>query len=180
MPAQRKGFTLIELMVVIAIIGILSAVGFVSFTNARISARDAKRKQDLRAVKVALELYYQKNRRYPTTTTLWQISTAAQPWIVDKGPAGDGVGAVALDTNYISGLPIDPTNSTTLLYQYYSSSAGYGSCQSGQYYFLTATLENSNDAEAFSKKQYGGCGQTPFNWGSGSPGPNAFILTADQ
>lgn len=57
MTAQ-KGFTLIELLVVISIIAILSVVGLVVFQNAQKSAKDAKIKADLNAIKKAYETNY--------------------------------------------------------------------------------------------------------------------------
>jgi prepilin-type N-terminal cleavage/methylation domain-containing protein len=59
-----KGFTLIELIVVIAIIGILATVGVASYSNVMQSARDSKRKSDLKELSVALQRYYVKNGTY--------------------------------------------------------------------------------------------------------------------
>lgn len=56
MPKSR-GFTLVELLVVIAIIGILASLGFFGFQTAQKKARDAQRKNDLKEVKQALEAY---------------------------------------------------------------------------------------------------------------------------
>ena len=55
---NKKGFTLIELLVVIAIIGLLATIVLVSLNNARVKARDAKRKVDLQAIAKAMEMYY--------------------------------------------------------------------------------------------------------------------------
>ncbi len=54
----RAGFTLLELLVVIGIIGLLVSVGISSFSTAQKKARDAKRKSDLKAIQSALEQYY--------------------------------------------------------------------------------------------------------------------------
>lgn len=50
-----KGFTLIELMVVVTIIAFLSVIGVVSFTNAQAQARDGRRRADIDAIATAME-----------------------------------------------------------------------------------------------------------------------------
>ncbi len=64
---SSEGFTLIELMVSIAIISILSAIIFASFTTARKQSRVAERVTDMKQVQAALEFYYAANRSYPST-----------------------------------------------------------------------------------------------------------------
>ena len=54
---RKAGFTLIELMVVVAIIGILMAAGILAFSNAQQNARDAKRRADIDAISKALEQF---------------------------------------------------------------------------------------------------------------------------
>lgn len=63
--SQQLGFTLIELMVVVAIIGILMAAGILAFSNAQRNARDAARIADMDAISKALEQYYADNNAYP-------------------------------------------------------------------------------------------------------------------
>lgn len=65
MKFSTRGFTLIELMIVLAIVSLLSGVGYVNFSEARAQARDIERKADLRALQTAIELYRQQHGRYP-------------------------------------------------------------------------------------------------------------------
>ena len=62
-----KSFTLLEMLIVIGIIGVLVAMTTVSYSTSQRKARDAKRKQDLKAIQNALEQYYAVcGYQYPT------------------------------------------------------------------------------------------------------------------
>lgn len=66
----NKGFTLLELLVVIGIIGVIMALATVAYTATQKSSRDARRKQDLVAIQNALEQYYATNGYvYPSGVT---------------------------------------------------------------------------------------------------------------
>jgi prepilin-type N-terminal cleavage/methylation domain-containing protein len=65
MCSARKGFTLLEILVVIAIIGILASIIIFAIDKAKQSSRDAQRLSDMREVSGALELYYSDNGQYP-------------------------------------------------------------------------------------------------------------------
>lgn len=61
-----KGFTMIELLIVIAIIGILATVGLgAAFGQSRKAAKDARSKGHLAALQIALESYRSDNKSYP-------------------------------------------------------------------------------------------------------------------
>jgi prepilin-type N-terminal cleavage/methylation domain-containing protein len=60
-----RGFTLIELLVVIAIIGILASIVLASLSGARSGGKDVRRISDVKQIKYAVELYYQRLGQYP-------------------------------------------------------------------------------------------------------------------
>jgi len=62
-----QGFTFIEMLVVVTIIGILSMIGVVNFKVANQKARDGRRQGDLQQIRAALELYRTDQNAYPTT-----------------------------------------------------------------------------------------------------------------
>jgi len=64
----NTGFTLVELLVVISIISLLSSVVLASLNSARAKARDARKQQDFRQISLALQLYYDKYNRMPSTS----------------------------------------------------------------------------------------------------------------
>lgn len=64
---KQRGFTLLELLVVIGIIGLLASIITVNLTGARKRARDTKRISDARQMQTAMEEYYGKNAKYPAT-----------------------------------------------------------------------------------------------------------------
>ncbi|WP_419077089.1 prepilin-type N-terminal cleavage/methylation domain-containing protein [Phascolarctobacterium faecium] len=63
---NQKGFTLVELVVVIAIIGILAGIAVPRFLDATASARGAKIVADMRTIQSAEMIYYAKYAKYPT------------------------------------------------------------------------------------------------------------------
>jgi general secretion pathway protein G len=69
-PSQR-GFTFIELIIAIVIVGILSVMGIASYTSSLRTGRDARRKADLDGIRNALELFKSNdlNGSYPDTSS---------------------------------------------------------------------------------------------------------------
>jgi len=65
MEKKHSGFTLIEVMIVVAIIGLLSVLGFMSWRNQIAKSQDALRKKDLQRISIAFEDYFNDNAYYP-------------------------------------------------------------------------------------------------------------------
>lgn len=72
---KRSGFTLIEMLVVVTIIGLLSSTILVGLDNARRRARDARRIVDLRQIQNGLESFYSSKRTYPDSGDLYDSIT---------------------------------------------------------------------------------------------------------
>lgn len=116
METNTRGFTLVELLVVISIISLLSSVVLTSVNSARAKARDARRRADVNQVKLALELYYDANNKYPSqgganVGDYW--STVLTPYLVPT---------------YLPQMPQDPRGEGYHIYQYVHSpdANGYG------------------------------------------------------
>ena len=111
---RKKGFTLIELMVVISIIGILATIIIVTFVNAAAKSRDSKRKTDLNAISSALEMYFYDNKFYPiggngVATNLYLANNSSL--VCNENGGVDQVPEqlrCLVSGGYISSIPLDP------------------------------------------------------------------------
>ena len=107
--SRIQGFTLIEIMVVVVIMGILAALVVPKLMGRTDDARIIAARQDIATVMQALKLYRLDNLRYPTTEQGLQ-ALIAKP---TTGPAANGWKA----GGYIDKLPKDPWGNP---YQYLS------------------------------------------------------------
>jgi prepilin-type N-terminal cleavage/methylation domain-containing protein len=75
----KSGFTVIEMLVVVAIIAVITAVVLVSLNQARSQSRDKKRVSDIKSLQLSLEFYYTKNKAYPFTLNDLGIALPKDP-----------------------------------------------------------------------------------------------------
>lgn len=66
----QAGFTILELIIVVLIVGVLSGIAFVSYSGVQEKGRDAERQSDMIAVKSQLETYFNDNGTYPIASTM--------------------------------------------------------------------------------------------------------------
>lgn len=131
---RDAGFTLLELLTVVGIIGLMASIVMASTNNARMRGRDAKRQSDMLQIQTALDWYLDLNSRYPDSDNdgcgSWDvgnrdldfISGGLAPTLTD--PPEDAIG-----TGNCSG------------YRYYRFAAGSFGCDTnrGPFYVLGVT-----------------------------------------
>lgn len=83
MNRLKNGFTLVELIVVIAIIGILATLTVVGLTRYQADTRDARRESNVTVISEALEKYYDANGEYPSCSAITAAGTVVTD---DTGP----------------------------------------------------------------------------------------------
>lgn len=101
---RQSGFTFVELLVVITIIGVIFASAIVAYTSITIRSRDVRRRSDLEAIRQSLEMCRSLVGAYPAS--------------IDSGVSCSVTGPVLMAV-----LPTDPKPSVTCTYTYSWASA---------------------------------------------------------
>lgn len=127
---NKKGFTIVELLVVVAIIALLASMVIISVQHSKAKSRDAKRVTDINTLVTALAFYNNNFGSYPVEAGGYYIINREDP------------GAVLYDelvtsTGLLKALLTDPVNTGD--YQYYYESSD-GTDYYLQYYLETNTI----------------------------------------
>lgn len=138
--SDQKGFTIVELLIVIVVIGILAALVVTTYGGIQGKARDSKRQSDLQALQTQIEAYYATNNYYPAladmNSTSWRTTNMKS---LDAGAMTDPSSSTAT----LSGTAASTSNQK--VYGYVATDAGGTTCAAASTtcstYTLTAFLE---------------------------------------
>lgn len=117
---NQKGFTLVELMVVVVIIGILTAIAVPQYSNIKERSEQSAVVANLRTIEAAIMMHYAEGNGYPDAANeLGQLSIYLQGDVVGPGTAEYGIATLDEDGKYTGGpetnngseKPIDSTRS---------------------------------------------------------------------
>ena len=165
MKINRSGFTIVELLVVIVVIGILAMITVVSYNGIQARTRDDRRRTDVANMIKAMELYYSDNNSYPTPLTNTG-SAINNGWYSSGDSSWSKLSTLLLGSQAIDEVPVDPINTTNgvpsaggkVYAVYVNYNGGYCGSTAGQMYMIVYKLEGSAQVQ----KTDGTCSTNPL------------------
>ena len=144
--ARQHGFTIVELLIVIVVIGILAAITIVAFNGVQDRGKATAKVSDIKALQKIVELYYAQNGTYPNTNNSWRFQRAVGNDFIP--------GVVPEFTTKLPEVTDGPTGSTSNnTYIYRSNTAGteyklmrlyQASVPLGEYSNVPASMRDQN------------------------------------
>jgi prepilin-type N-terminal cleavage/methylation domain-containing protein len=146
---RNQGFTIVELLIVIVVIGILALLVITTYSGIQAKARNAKRQTDIQSLQTQLEAFFSQNGYYPSLTDM-----NSSTWLATN--------MKSLDQNALID-PSSPTQSKTLAssptakqYSYAVTDSSGASCEATDtncaQYTLTAEYEGTvNGSTTYTK-----------------------------
>ena len=126
---SRKGFTLIELVIVVSILAILAGVMVPRLAGRAAKARDARRLADIRAISTAITAFYADTGGYPD----FQENETTGGW--DVSFDGNFINEL-VNRGYLTEAPKDPINDEKYHYRYYRYDQGSYSCEGNTPFYV--------------------------------------------
>lgn len=146
---RQKGFTLVELLIVIIIIGILATLVIVTFTGIQAKARDSKRQTDINAIQSTVEAFHAQYGFYPNAAEL-QDATFRSSFLKGFDPAALKDPKTNAFYTYTTTKDDGTACATTVLANNADGTPADTGCTM---YTATATLESNG--QAFTKQSNG-------------------------
>ena len=146
--SKNRGFTLLELLIVIAVIGLLASAMMVTFPSSMKSVRDGIRKHDLSIIRAALEQYWDIYGHYPPEGLCIDTSVGSAGCSIPNPPQSYWASNSDLQDlvaeKYLGKIPVDPLNNSTYYYYYEPDSKNQGGCKVNScQWVLCARLETT-------------------------------------
>lgn len=154
MRGKKQGFTIIEILIVIAVVGSLATMIMINMSKAKAKSRDAKRYSDLSELVTATELYYDDMKKYPATVGNYDnlITNTSHAYIVGddlNDPNNKGM------RDYLASFPQDPKGTGNFRYGYFRKDYPGNGCnatdiialQRPKHYSYFVQLENPTSAD---------------------------------
>lgn len=138
---DQQGFTIVELLIVIVVIGILAALVVTTYAGIQAKARDSKRQTDIQALQTQIEAFYAANNYYPSNadmnSTTWRGTNMKS---LDTGAMTDPSGS---SSTLLTAAP----TATSKAYAYIVKDSANASCETTDtncaQYTLSAWLEGT-------------------------------------
>lgn len=142
---KEQGFTIVELLIVIVVIGILAAIVITTYSGIQAKARNAKRETDIQSLQTQIEAFYSQNQYYPSLTDMnssaWRATNMKS---LDASAMQDPSWSSSNTACTVSGAPTLLTTSQSGCYGYAPTASG-ASCEAADttcnQYTLTASME---------------------------------------
>jgi len=162
MNNKKSGFTLVELIVVVGIIGLLSALAVVSLSRQQARSRDSRRVGDITNINTALQSYIAEKLEPPVSASdydNWDMSSSP----TTGSGATDFISGIS-SSGYMTRVPVDPINNATADYWWQNTLNGFSygykweasdNVVNGYYsYFLGANVELAGNPATINEDYY--------------------------
>ena len=156
---RPRGFTIIEVLVVVTVLGVLVAIAFFAFSKVQKDSRDSTRQGNVATIAEALEKYYRENGEYPSVRSL--VNNYA-------GNTGTVVAAKLKITTDALKMPKMPAGATNALYS--------GSLTND---YIVYTASDSVNNTACQTSTSGGCNKFTLTYAQ-ETGPNVTVNSRHQ